>query len=219
LNVNYSLQNNVIATTATFFCDAAYTLVGSTSIQCTVAGWNGVVPVCQLANNWCNALTPPLAATGKANGTITYNNGTNRRLGDTATVSCTGGSTLTGTSGLTCDIDQNWSAAVGTCDLIANYCIFLNVTIVNVTYSSSNYFLGDTATFTCPSKYNLVGTATINCVYFNQTNGRWSANSPLCQLAPTPPTSEPIAIASGQDPMHQVSMLLLIVLALLTLLR
>ncbi|XP_078598029.1 E-selectin-like [Branchiostoma floridae x Branchiostoma japonicum] len=165
---------NYYQNVATFTCDSGYNLVGTSTISCQAdATWSAAFPTC--AGVQCPALTSP------TNGGVSGSN----NYPDAATFYCNSGYNVVGTNPISCQADATWSAAFPTC--AAGLCPTLS-SPTNGAVSGSNS-LGDTATFTCNSGYNLVGGSTRTC----QADLTWSGSSPTCAAVQcpvlTPPTN------------------------------
>jgi len=185
LFISFDLSNNVIQTVANYSCARGYTLVGSTTRQCNaLRQWTSAAPVCTLTPSWCPQLNPIISTElGQANGTLDYLNGTDsRRLGDFVIASCPQASTLNGDSVRSCQVDRTWTGTDASCAFVPSYCPWVNSTLYKTNYSGDgNRYIGDYVVITCPPQFALVGTATLQCQYLNDTMGRWSAVSPICQ--------------------------------------
>ncbi|XP_035690033.1 CUB and sushi domain-containing protein 3-like [Branchiostoma floridae] len=163
---------NSLGDVATFTCNSGYNLVGGSTRTCqTDLTWSGSSPTCNAVQ--CPALTAP------TNGGVSGGNS----YGDVATFTCDSGYSLSGSATLTCQADTTWSAASPTC--AAGLCPVLTPP-TNGAVSGSNS-LGDVATFTCNSGYNLVGGSTRTC----QTDLTWSGSSPTCTAVQCPALTAP----------------------------
>ncbi|XP_078583742.1 CUB and sushi domain-containing protein 3-like [Branchiostoma floridae x Branchiostoma japonicum] len=157
---------------ATYTCNSGYNLVGGPSRTCqTDLTWSGSSPTCAAVQ--CPALTAP--TNGGVSGGNTYQ--------DVATFTCDPGYNLAGSPTLTCQADTTWSAASPTCT--AGLCPTLTPP-TNGAVSGSNS-LGNMATYTCNSGYNLVGGPSRTC----QTDLTWSGSSPTCAAVQCPALTAP----------------------------
>jgi hypothetical protein len=149
--------------TATYSCDAGYTMTGSNTRICQPNGtWDGSAPTCTIVD--CLALTAP--TNGSVNvTTTTYNS--------TATYSCSTGYNISSTTPRTCQANGEWSGTAPTCTLVD--CLALtapdhgSVSAPITTYNS-------TATYSCTTGYLLTGDSTRTC----QVSGLWSGTAPTC---------------------------------------
>lgn len=91
---------------ATFSCDAGYTLVGSATVTCQPDGtWSASSPTCM-----ANPCTPNLTA--PTNGTVDRTTGT---TGQVATYGCNLGYQLVGATTRACQTSGTWSGSAPTC--------------------------------------------------------------------------------------------------------
>ncbi|XP_078598028.1 sushi, von Willebrand factor type A, EGF and pentraxin domain-containing protein 1-like [Branchiostoma floridae x Branchiostoma japonicum] len=164
--------SNSLGDVATFTCDSGYNLVGGSTRTCqTDLSWSGSSPTCTAVQ--CPVLTAP------TNGGVSGGNS----YGDVATFTCDSGYSLSGSATLTCQADTTWNGASPTC--AAGLCPTLTPP-TNGAVSGSNS-LGDVATFTCNSGYNLVGGSTRTC----QADLSWSGSSPTCTAVQCPVLTAP----------------------------
>ena len=97
--------------TATYSCNAGYSLVGTASVTCQNDGtWSDVAPVCDPVD--CGNPDP-----APANGSVSY---TSTTYGSAATYDCNAGYGLVGNATTTCQSNGTWSNAAPTCEL--QYC-------------------------------------------------------------------------------------------------
>ncbi|XP_035691422.1 CUB and sushi domain-containing protein 1-like [Branchiostoma floridae] len=164
--------SNSLGDVATFTCDSGYNLVGGSTRTCQAdLSWSGSSPTCTAVQ--CPVLTAP------TNGGVSGGNS----YGDVATFTCDSGYSLSGSATLTCQADTTWDGASPTC--AAGLCPTLTPP-TNGAVSGSNS-LGDVATFTCNSGYNLVGGSTRTC----QADLSWSGTSPTCTAVQCPVLTAP----------------------------
>ncbi|XP_066300510.1 P-selectin-like [Branchiostoma lanceolatum] len=157
---------------ATFTCNTGYNLVGGSTRTCQVdLTWSGTSPTCAIVQ--CPTLTSP--TNGGVGGSNSY--------GSVATFTCDSGYNLVGASTRTCQADGTWSGSSPTCS--AGQCPTLAFP-TNGAVSGSNS-LGDVATFTCNSGYNLIGGSTRTC----QVDLTWSGSSPTCAIVQCPTLTSP----------------------------
>ncbi|XP_066300403.1 CUB and sushi domain-containing protein 3-like [Branchiostoma lanceolatum] len=164
--------SNSLGDVATFTCNSGYNMVGGSTRTCqTDLTWSGSSPTCTAVQ--CPALTAP--TNGAVGGTNSY--------GDVATFTCDTGYGLAGASTRTCQADTTWSGTSPTCTV--GQCPAL-ASPTNGAVSGSNS-LGDVATFTCNSGYNMAGGSTRTC----QTDLTWSGSSPTCTAVQCPALTAP----------------------------
>lgn len=116
---------------------------------------------------------------------------TSSNVGSTATYTCNTGFELVGQRSRSCQSSGIWSGTAPTCRSVdcgglpqpANGQINLSST----TYHS-------TASYTCTSGYNLIGTRVRTC----EANGEWSGAAPVC--VPISPTTPPITTTTTPPP-------------------
>ncbi|XP_052281318.1 sushi, von Willebrand factor type A, EGF and pentraxin domain-containing protein 1-like [Dreissena polymorpha] len=159
-NGGVSVSDSAGATAAAYRCDRGYSLSGLNSRLCMSdgSGWQGADPSCTV----CQTL--PVAGTG----TITYTtNGTHT----IASFRCDSGSTLKGTSELTCQSNGQWNSSPPTCVSCPT-----PGTITSGSVSMTTTGTVTTATYTCLSGYELTSLGTLTC----QVTGNWDRPSPTC---------------------------------------
>ncbi|XP_019625813.1 PREDICTED: LOW QUALITY PROTEIN: sushi, von Willebrand factor type A, EGF and pentraxin domain-containing protein 1-like [Branchiostoma belcheri] len=156
----------------TFTCDPGYELSGSRERSCQAnKQWSGAPAVCQKVQ--CPTLSAPQH--GSSTGSAFF--------GDTLNFGCDTGYELFGSSGITCQADQTWSAAAPSCRKIV--CLALPPPLHGQVTGGNEY--GDTAVMTCDEGFSLVGDVTRTC----QDNKQWSGTQPTCQRKSCPQLSAP----------------------------
>jgi len=164
-NGTVSASSTTVGSTATYACDTGYRLVGDSSRSCRADGsWSGSAPSCDPVD--CGALSSP------ANGNVSYAATT---YGSTATYSCNSGYTLSGSPSRTCDGSGSWSGAAPAC--VSMGCGRLS-SPANGTVSASSTGVGDFATYTCDSGYQILGSTRRVC----QSDRQWSGAAPTCGM-------------------------------------
>ena len=138
------------------------------------------------------------------NGQVSHTAGT--LFGQRTTYSCNTGYTLVGSNTRTCQADGMWSGNEPTCISESNLTIHMWPVMTLYTCARSNFYesdiihslvvscdaltdpangqvshsnittFGQTATYSCDTGYNLVGSSTRTC----QADGMWSENAPTC---------------------------------------
>ncbi|XP_064386347.1 sushi, von Willebrand factor type A, EGF and pentraxin domain-containing protein 1-like [Halichondria panicea] len=169
--ISYNPANSM----ATYTCDTGYTISGATPITCmsdgTSAGtWSPTPPTCTIVT--CPVLTSP------TNGALST---TSRDYLTIAAYSCDTGYILTGNSGSTarqCFVTGQWSGVAPTC--LPVDCGPLTIANGAVDTSSGTTFMM-TATYTCNTGYNIVGSVSRTCVA-SGTSGVWSSTAPTCEI-------------------------------------
>ncbi|XP_078581988.1 E-selectin-like [Branchiostoma floridae x Branchiostoma japonicum] len=165
--------SNYLGRMVTFTCHSGYNLVGVSTLTCqTDLSWSGSSPTCTAVQ--CPVLTTP------TNGDVSGGNS----YGDVATFTCNSGYSLSGPATLTCQADATWGGASPTCQ--AGQCPSLTHPL-NGDVSTGSNNLGDVATFTCHSGYDIVGGSTRTC----QTDLSWSGSSPTCTAVQCPVLTSP----------------------------
>lgn len=174
-NGRVSADRSTVGGTATYSCDAGYSLVGDERRTCRADGrWSGTVPSCLLGD--CGPLSSPENGSVSAAGTT---------VGSTATYSCDEGFTLgAGDATRTCQADGSWSGAPPTCFLVD--CGTLSPPANGAVETDGTRYLS-TATYACDVGHELVGGATRTC----QADGRWSGSAPTCRVADCGPLAAP----------------------------
>src|SRR5262249_21389655 len=138
-------------------------LGGTSTRMCQSPGtWTGTAPTCTIKD--CGALTPPTNGTVSAPVT-TY--------GATATYACSTGYGASGSVNRTCGADGLWGRTAPTC-AIKNCGALTGPTNGSVSATVTTY--GATATYSCNSGFDVVGTATRTC----GADGTWSSSAPSC---------------------------------------
>ncbi|XP_064386414.1 uncharacterized protein LOC135334960 isoform X1 [Halichondria panicea] len=164
--------------TATYTCDTGYNIVGSnTTRTCgATALWTPEAPTCAPVD--CGPLTVPNGQVSTSSGTTFMN---------TAMYTCDHGYTLNGASDRTCQVNRTcqanrtWSLTAPTCDPVD--CGPLNNTPNGLVSTSSGTTFMMTATYTCNTGYNIVGSESRTCGA-NGTSGVWSGEPPVCNFIP-----------------------------------
>ncbi|MGC4118128.1 MAG: hypothetical protein QM765_26975 [Myxococcales bacterium] len=217
-NGSVTPKSGTAGASATYACQAGYTLTGEATRQCQNDGtWSGAAPACTP-----NPCTPDLAA--PANGTVSAQSGV---TGDVVTYGCNDGFTLTGNTTRLCQTDGTWSGADPTCAANQNGCSTNPcahgtctpdgatgftcacdsgwagdtcsdaVTCSGATapahgsVSTATAAFGATVTYSCDLGYALTGTATRTC----QADGTFSGSAPTCE--PTACAPDLTAPANG----------------------
>ncbi|HJL19970.1 MAG TPA: hypothetical protein RMH99_30175 [Sandaracinaceae bacterium LLY-WYZ-13_1] len=164
-NGSVSAPTTTYGASASYACDFGYTLSGSATRTCEASGsWSGGAPTCDPVD--CGALASP------ANGNVSYAATT---FGSTATYSCNSGYTLSGSPSRTCDGTGSWSGAAPTC--VSMGCGSLS-SPANGSVSAPSTDIGDFATYTCNSGYQILGSTRRVC----QDDMQWSGAAPDCGL-------------------------------------
>lgn len=157
--------------TATYTCDAGYSLIGDSSRTCRADGsWSNATPECQLSS--CDSLDPLSHGSINTDGTT---------FGATATHTCDTGYSLDGDSSRTCQADGSWSGTAPTCNIVD--CGSPGTAPRNGTLDVTSTTYGASATYTCDAGYILDGAATRTC----RANGSWSGSRPSCASNPCTP--------------------------------
>ena len=150
---------------ATYSCNTNYELSGDRVRTCQNDGsWSGSAPTCDRIV--CQSLSNP------ANGQVTFSSGV--FVGSRATYTCDSGYFVDGQSTRTCQADGSWTGNAPICRIIR--CGGLS-NPSNGQVSISDNTVGGSATYTCNSGYNLVGSETRFC----QNDGSWSGDAPVCE--------------------------------------
>ncbi len=151
--------------TATYTCDAGYTLNGPATRTCQTDGaWDGADPTCDPVP--CDALSAP------SHGAVSTSN--ENLYPSTATYACDPGYDRVGSETRTCGTDGTWSDSAPTCEPIT--CTALSapdngsIDVLNAGVFPS------TATYACDPGYTLTGSAMRVC----QTDGNWDGLAPTC---------------------------------------
>jgi hypothetical protein len=107
-------------------------------------------------------------------GTVSTPSGTT--LNATATYGCNDGFNLVGGATRTCQASGSWSGTAPMCQIVS--CPSLP-TLENGTISTpGGRTYGQTATYTCSTGYNRIGSQTRTC----QANGQWSGSAATCDV-------------------------------------
>ena len=146
--------------TLTYNCENGFTLKGNTARYCAAdgLGWDGSDPECVR----CKDLTDPEGSVSDmtTNGDVSYK-----------TFTCSSGSTLNGSSVVTCSEDGSWSRAVPNCAVCPSVSPPSGGSV-----AISTDGLTSIASFTCFTGYRLVGDSNLTC----QSSGVWSSPSTKC---------------------------------------
>jgi hypothetical protein len=148
--------------TATYSCNAGFTLSGAMTSMCQSNDmWSGTPPTCTAKD--CGA--PGMPANGSVSAPMTT-------FQSVAMYMCGSGYTLSGSTTRTCQSDQSWSGTVPTC--VPVDCGVLGVANGSVSYATTTY--GSMAMYSCSTNFMLSGGGpTVTC----QANAHWSA-TPTC---------------------------------------
>ncbi|XP_064386320.1 CUB and sushi domain-containing protein 1-like isoform X2 [Halichondria panicea] len=174
--ISYNATNNM----ATYTCDTGYTISGATPITCmsdgTSAGtWSPPPPTCTIVT--CPVLTSP------TNGVLST---TSRDYLTIAAYSCDTGYILTGTAARTCQATGEWSRVAPFCSPV-DCGPPTNPSNGAVDKSTGTTFMM-TATYTCNTGYNIVGSESRTCGVNGTsgattlTDGVWSPAAPTCEI-------------------------------------
>ncbi|XP_035660139.1 sushi, von Willebrand factor type A, EGF and pentraxin domain-containing protein 1-like [Branchiostoma floridae] len=151
----------------TFACGTGYELYGNSNVTCQAdQTWSGTAPLCR--EILCPPLTPPI------NGQVTGGNA----YGNTVVITCDAGYHLVGNSTRTCQENKLWSGIQPVCEKVS--CSQL-LAPVNGSVNGGTLF-GDSATFTCDSGYEIVGSSSLLC----QANQQWTGIQPSCHRVQCP---------------------------------
>jgi len=150
---------------ATYSCIPGYLMSGSITRTCQADGtWSGSVPMCEIITCSTLSATSPLTVSAAA-----------VNIGDVITYSCEAGYEINGTNTRTCQTNGTWSGSVPTCEIIT--CPTLSATDpLNVSVTAVN--IGDIATYSCATGFEINGTDTRTC----QADGTWSGSAPKCEI-------------------------------------
>ena len=180
-----------VGDTATYTCNSGYELSTSDTQTCQSNGeWSGSAPTCEgiqsysyylLDNDYkiilavqCPALSNP------ENGAVSI---TGTGVSDTATYTCNDGYEISGSDTQTCQLNGKWSGSPPICEIKSVGIISTDVQCPalsdpeNGAVSTTGTEIGDTATYTCNSGYELSGSDSRTC----QLNGEWSGSAPTCE--------------------------------------
>ena len=124
--------------------------------------WTGAAPTCTIED--CGALTAP--TNGSVAATVTT-------YGASATYACNTGYGASGSLTRTCGTGSAWSGAAPTC-AIKNCGALTGPTNGSVSAPTTTY--GATATYSCNTGFNVVGTATRTCL----DTGTWGGSAATC---------------------------------------
>lgn len=164
-NGTVSAPTTTYGATASYACDFGYVLSGSSTRSCQSSGtWSGSAPACSPVD--CGPLSSP------GNGNVTYASTT---YGSTATYACNGGYTLSGSASRTCDGTGTWTGSAPSC--VSSGCGALS-SPANGMVSAPSTAIGDFATYTCNSGYQILGSTRRVC----ETTSNWSGAAPSCGL-------------------------------------
>ncbi|KAK2150293.1 hypothetical protein LSH36_413g01017 [Paralvinella palmiformis] len=159
-------------TTILYTCNEGYFTDDTPNRTCQADGsWLNPVPVCEPVR--CPA--PDRIANGHVNGSDHFFNKTVRYM-------CDKGFGLVGGAIRTCLANGTWQGKAPECQPITCQRLFSPIN-GDVKMTGVNY--GDVATYTCKTRYELVGDETRLC----DPDGRWSGEQPLCKpvICDSPP--------------------------------
>jgi hypothetical protein len=150
------------AAIAVYSCDKGFELVGeSTRERTNDSTWSGRSPTCR-------SLCPD--AINPANGVVSQSGNSE---GDTATFVCNDRYELVGSPVLTCHDDGTWDNSPPVCKPLCPDAS----NPANGVVSQSGNSEGDTATFVCNDRYELVGSPVLTC----HDDGTWDNSPPVCK--------------------------------------
>ncbi|XP_064386326.1 sushi, von Willebrand factor type A, EGF and pentraxin domain-containing protein 1-like [Halichondria panicea] len=184
---NGRISYNATTNMATYTCDTGYTISGATPITCmsdgTSAGtWSPSPPAVTCTIVTCPVLTSP------TNGALST---TSRDYLTVVTYSCDTGYVLTGNSGSarTCQATGQWSGVAPTFTCPPVDCGSLATLFNGVVDTSSGTTFMMTATYTCNTGYNIVGSESRTCGASGTSgattpsDGVWSPAAPVfCEI-------------------------------------
>ena len=146
--------------TLTYYCDNGFSLTGNIARYCATdgSGWDGLDPECVR----CQDLTDPEGSVSDmtSNGVIS-----------SKTFTCDSGSTLNGSSVITCSDDGSWTGNVPNCVTCPSISP-LSAGLVSISTDG----LTSLASFTCFTGYRIIGDSNLTC----QSSGVWSGPIPSC---------------------------------------
>ncbi|RLB47662.1 MAG: hypothetical protein DRJ42_24965 [Deltaproteobacteria bacterium] len=163
-NASLTVSMTTFGAMATYSCDTGYTLAsGDLARTCGSDGsWTGAEPVCGVVD--CGGLSAP-ADGGVSVPSTVYE--------ATAGYTCDTGFMLIGDSSRTCQADGSWSGAAPTCS--AGDCA-VPPAPTNGSVAAPGRLVGDYATYSCDSGYQLRGATKSRCI----TGGAWLGATPTC---------------------------------------
>ncbi|XP_064386240.1 P-selectin-like isoform X2 [Halichondria panicea] len=171
--ISYDATTNM----ATYTCDTGYTISGATPITCmsdgTSAGtWSPSPPTCTIVT--CPVLTSPTnggVSTTPSRDYLTF-----------AAYSCDPGYFLTSSATRHCEATGQWSGVAPTCSPVD--CGALMAPSNGAVDTSSGTTFMMTATYTCNTGYNIVGSESRTCgaSITNGPTGVWSPAAPVCEI-------------------------------------
>ncbi|XP_078664783.1 sushi, von Willebrand factor type A, EGF and pentraxin domain-containing protein 1-like [Branchiostoma floridae x Branchiostoma belcheri] len=160
----------------TFTCNTGYRMTGTSRLTCRSSGtWSASTPTCRIIH--CSNLPAPTH--GSVSGGYAYQ--------DIKTFICDAGYELVGSGTRECTGSGTWTGTQPVCN--RKKCSALQAPSHGSI--SGTFFLGESVTFTCIAKYELVGSSTRTC----QTTQQWTGSQPTCVEKKCPTLSIP---ANGQ---------------------
>lgn len=164
-NGTVSAPTTTYGATATYACAFGYVRSGSATRSCEASGsWSGSAPTCDPVD--CGPLGSP------SNGNVSVAATT---FGSTATYTCNSGYTLSGDASRTCEGSGSWSGSVPSC--VSSGCGPLS-SPPNGTVSAPSTAIGDFASYSCNSGYQILGSLRRVC----ESSSNWSGAAPACGL-------------------------------------
>ncbi|KAM8805385.1 P-selectin-like [Eudromia elegans] len=169
--------NFSFGSTCTFSCRSGFELTGTASRECTATGtWSGDPPHCEAVR------CPTVAAPSMGHAACSHPHG-NFSFSSTCTFSCQSGFELTGTTSRECTAMGTWSGDPPHCEALA--CPVLGAPDwgeLSCSHPHGNFSFGSTCTFSCRSGFELMGTASRECM----ATGTWSGDPPHCEATRCP---------------------------------
>ncbi|XP_067913353.1 C4b-binding protein alpha chain-like isoform X2 [Heterodontus francisci] len=176
LNGYYEATNTTFGSIATFFCSDGYRLVGTNYRKCTVDGWSGQVPRCEIVK----CADPPSIANGKVR---TPSQTSDWEYGMIAKYLCSESYTLIGAAELICTKTGMWNTDPPICKVVQCKRPELPANIEIVSGFGPMYKYQEEITFRCSNNYEMVGKSVIEC----SADSTFVPQPPTCILRTTIP--------------------------------
>ncbi|XP_066559751.1 complement receptor type 2 isoform X2 [Amia ocellicauda] len=173
LNGMFKYEDITFGSKATAVCDEGYRLVGRGYRQCKDLGWDGDIPLCEVAKCPAPRKAAGLRRTGPQEGPFDYNT--------VLSYSCERG-TLIGSREIYCTENGTWSGPLPKCKEIN----CTNPIVRNARKTRGHgvaYTYRDSVSFACEKGFRLNGSGSVTCNQY----GKWSPRLPKCDRVVCPP--------------------------------
>ncbi|GIY34947.1 hypothetical protein CDAR_376481 [Caerostris darwini] len=205
-----------------FGCREGYEVVGPSILYCYRYGeWSSAPPTCRLiptttAESRMQCPYPRVDPNGEIEDIPLIDprrrGGQGFVVGSAVTFTCKENYVMVGSNSITCLRTGRWSSAAPRCDVVSRTSTNNRITCPNPSVDPNGeiediplidprrrgqgFEVGSTVTFTCKEDYELVGSNSITCL----RTGRWSNDSPRCNVIPRASNPDPSNVISCENP-------------------